>query len=59
MAKISKNGLHEIQNYLKTALESLADTLDKNGDLNAVQPQLEMIWKIISDIETNWEKIED
>lgn len=59
MAKISKNGLNEIQNYLKTALESLADQLEQNGDLNAVQPQLELIWKIIFDIEQNWEKIDD
>jgi len=39
-------------------LESLAEVLDKNGSLNSVQPQLELIWKTIYDIENNWEEIE-
>jgi len=39
-------------------LESLADVLDKNGSINSVQPQLELIWKTIYDIENNWEEIE-
>ena len=59
MAKISKNGLHEIQHYLKTSWEALADRLDKDGNLNSVQPQLEMIWKILNNIEQDWEKIDD
>ena len=44
---------------LKTAMESLADRLEKDGTLNSVAPQLSLIWEIINDIEQNWEKIDD
>ena len=57
-SKINKDGKTEIKLYLKSALESLAEVLDKNGSLNSVQPQLELIWKTIYDIENNWEEIE-
>jgi len=57
-SKINKDGKTEINLYLKSALESLADVLDKNGSLGSVQPQLELIWKTIYDIENNWEEIE-
>ena len=57
--KISKNGKTEIQVYLKPALESIALELEKNGSLTTVQPQLELIWKTIHDIESTWEVIAD
>ena len=59
MAKISKDGLITIKMQLKTAMESLADRLEKDGTLNSVSPQLSLIWEIINDIEQNWEKIDD
>ena len=55
MAKIDKDGKHIISTQVKTALESLAETAESKGVLSAIQPQLEHIFKIIFDIENNWE----
>ena len=62
--KISKDGAHEIKMHLKSSVESLAETIEKTDKqnktkvLNAVQPQLEYIFQIFSNIENNWEKID-
>ena len=60
--KISKDGAHVVKTQLKTAIESLADTVEKlepsHKILNAIQPQLEHIFTILFDIENNWEKTE-
>ena len=59
MAKIDRDGVHIIKTQVRSALETLADQAEKAGALNAIQPQLEHIFKHIFDIENNWEKIDD
>ena len=59
MAKISKNGLTDIKNRLKTILESIAETLETNGNLGPVNEQISALFELISEIENSWEIIED
>ena len=59
MAKIDKDGIHIVKTHIKSALETLADTAEKKGLLNSIQPQLEHVFKILFEIENNWEKIDD
>ena len=59
--KISTDGAHEIKMHLKSSIESIANIVEKmdNGKgLNSIQPQLEHVFKILLDIEHNWEKID-
>ena len=59
--KISNDGAHEIKMQLKSTIESIANIVEKmeNGKgLNSIQPQLEHVFKILLDIENNWEKID-
>jgi len=59
---ISKDGAHVVKTQLKTAIESLAGTIEKSEPghkiLNSIQPQLEHIFTILFDIENNWDKTE-
>ena len=59
--KISNDGAHEIKMQLKSTIESIANIVEKmdNGKgLKSIQPQLEHVFKILLDIENNWEKID-
>ncbi len=58
MAKIDADGKHIIKTQVKTALESLANEVEKKGALDSIQPQLEHIFKILLEIESNWETID-
>ena len=59
MAKIDKDGAHIVKTHIRSALETLANNAEKAGALNAIQPQLVHIFKLLFDIENNWEKIDD
>ena len=59
MAKIDNDGAHIVKTQLRSTLETLADQAEKAGALNAIQPQLEHLFKIIFDMENNWEKIDE
>jgi hypothetical protein len=59
MAKIDNDGANTIKIHIRGAMETLANEAEKAGTLNAIQPQLEHIFKLLFDIEHNWERIDD
>ena len=58
MSKISKDGVNIIKTKVSAPLETAAEKLVKKGNFKEVQPMFELVFEIIRDIETKWEKVD-
>ena len=58
MSKINNEGLKTIKLKVSKPLETAAEKLIKSGNFREVQPMFELVFEIIRDIETKWEKAE-
>lgn len=58
MSKISKDGVNIIKTKVSAPLETAAEKLVEKGNFKEVQPMFELVFEIIRDIETKWEKVD-
>tara|TARA_R100001015_G_C4413737_1_gene17004 strand:+ start:81 stop:257 length:177 start_codon:yes stop_codon:yes gene_type:complete len=58
MLKISKEGVKIVKSKISTPLETAAEKLIENGNFKDVQPMFQLVFEIIRDIETKWEKVD-
>lgn len=58
MSKINNEGLKTIKLKVSKPLETAAEKLVESGNFKEVQPMFELVFEIIRDIETKWEKAE-
>ncbi len=59
MSKVSKNGIKEINTFIKKPLETAASILQSKNSFDKVQPMFELVFKKLAEIENKWEKLED
>ena len=58
MSKINQQGVNVIKAKVSTPLETAAEKLIEKGNFKEVQPMFELVFEIIRDIETKWEKVD-
>tara|TARA_Y100000592_G_C5411768_1_gene288461 strand:- start:734 stop:910 length:177 start_codon:yes stop_codon:yes gene_type:complete len=58
MSKISKQGVNVIKAKVSTPLETAAEKLIEKGNFKEVQPMFELVFEVIREIETKWEKVD-
>ena len=58
MPKIDKDGLKIVKTKISTPLETAAEKLIEKGNFKEVQPMFELVFEVIRDIETKWEKVD-
>jgi len=59
MPKISNEGVKIVKTKLSSPLETAAEKLIEKGNFKDVQPMFELVFEVIREIETKWNKIED
>ena len=58
MSKINQEGVKIIKTKISTPLETAAEKLIEKGNFKDVQPMFQLVFEIIRDIETKWEKVD-
>ena len=58
MPKIDNDGLKVVKTKISTPLETAAEKLIEKGNFKDVQPMFQLVFEIIRDIETKWEKVD-
>ena len=58
MAKINQEGVKIVKTKISAPLETASEKLIEKGNFKDVQPMFQLVFEIIRDIETKWEKID-
>ena len=58
MTKINQEGVKIVKTKISAPLETAAEKLIEKGNFKDVQPMFQLVFEIIRDIETKWEKID-
>ena len=58
MPKIDNEGVKIVKTKLSSPLETAAEKLIEKGNFKEVQPMFELVFEVIREIETKWEKVD-